>query len=378
MPAKRVFNFSSGPAVLPLPVLEEVQRDLLALPGVGMSILEISHRSEPFLAILDEVEVNLRRLLGIPENYRVLFLQGGARLQFSMIPMNLLRGTDLMADYLVSGTWGNFALTEAKREGDVNIAWNGKATNFDRLPTADEYRCHPNAAYFYYCSNETIQGVQFRGLPLRGAAAEGVPLVCDASSDFLSRPVEISAHGLFYACAQKNAGPAGVTIVIIRDDLLERSPDELPGMLNYRTQAAEKSLHNTAPVFGIYVVNLVARWVLAQGGLSAMATRNEGKAEMLYAAIDRSEGFYRGHAKVDCRSRMNVTFRLPDAEIEKQFLREAEERGLCQLAGHRSVGGIRASIYNAMPVEGVATLAEFMDEFRVKHAERAARIATVG
>lgn len=371
MTVKRVFNFSPGPAVLPLPVLEEIQRDMLALPGVGISILEIGHRTETFLAMLDETEANLRRLLGIPDNYRVLFLQGGARLQFSMIPMNLLRGQPGPAEYLVSGTWGSYALKEAQREGAVNVVWNGKATNYDRLPQPSELRCSPEAAYFYFCSNETIQGVQFGGEPPRGSATN-VPLVCDSSSDFLSRPVDVSKYGLIYACAQKNAGPAGVTVVILRDDLQERSQENLPGMLNYQTQAAERSLHNTAPVFGIYVVLLVTRWLLAQGGLAGIAERNRQKSELLYSAIDHSEGFYRGHAQVDCRSRMNVTFRLPDEALEKQFLREAEARDLCQLAGHRSVGGLRASIYNAMPLEGVERLATFMEEFRVRNAEKAA------
>lgn len=370
MTVPRVFNFSPGPAVLPLPVLEEIQRDLLALPGVGVSILEIGHRTETFLAMLGEAEANLRTLLGIPDNYRVLFLQGGARLQFSMIPMNLLRGQPGHAEYLVTGTWGSYALKEAQREGDVRVVWNGKATNYDRLPEPGEVRASPEAAYFYFCSNETIQGVQFPGEPPRGDA-QRVPLVCDSSSDFLSRPVDVARYGLIYACAQKNAGPAGVTVVILRDELLARSQDNLPGMLSYQTQAAERSLHNTAPVFGIYVVLLVTRWLLDQGGLTAIAERNRQKAELLYAAIDRSEGFYRGHARRDCRSQMNVTFRLPDEALEKQFLAQAEARHLCQLAGHRSVGGLRASIYNAMPHEGVQRLAEFMDEFRVRHAETA-------
>lgn len=361
----RVFNFSAGPAVLPLAVLEEAQRDLLALPGAGASILEISHRSKQFVAIVEETESNLRRLLAIPDQYRVLFLQGGSRLQFSMVPMNLLRGNGAGADYLVTGSWGQKARDEALREGKVNIAWDGAETGYDRLPPPESIQLTPGAAYLHFTSNETIEGVQFPTQPDSG----GVPLVCDASSDFLSRPVDIGRYGLIYACAQKNSGPAGVTIVVIRDDLLERASDDLPSMLNYRNYAKHNSLFNTPPCFAIYVTMLVTRWLLNDvGGLERMAERNRAKAELLYRMIDSSGGFYKGHSQPQCRSVMNVTFRLPSPELETEFLSAAARRSLASLGGHRSVGGIRASIYNAMPTEGVEALRDFMVEFKDQHA----------
>ena len=367
---QRVYNFSAGPAVLPELVLAEAKRDLMALPGVGSSVLEISHRSPAFKEIIEGAEACIRQLLGVRENYRVLFLQGGSRLQFSMVPMNLLRmpgteGNRRSADYILTGSWGNKAIEEAAREGDVRTVWNGKATNYDRLPAADQLDLDPGAAYVHFTSNETIQGVEFTTEPEVG----DVPLVCDASSDFLSRPLQIERYGLLYACAQKNAGPAGVTVVIIRDDLLARSADTLPSMLNYRIHAENGSLYNTPPSFGVYIVGLVARWLADEiGGLEKMAQRNEQKAVMLYDEIDRSDGFYRGHARPDCRSRMNVTFRLPSDELEETFITEAQERQLYSLKGHRSVGGIRASIYNAMPVAGVETLHDFMVDFREENS----------
>lgn len=363
---KRVFNFSPGPAVLPLAVLQEAQRDLVSLPGVGMSVLEISHRSQTFDKILHEAESNLRRLLGVPDHYKILFLQGGALLQFSMVPMNLLRGRGEPADYVVTGSWGKKALQEASLEGAARCAWDGGASKYDHLPDPGQIDFSPRAAYIHLTSNETIQGVQWPAdPPLPRAAAGGAPLVCDASSDFLSRPTPVERFGLLYACAQKNAGPAGVTVVIVRQDLLERSAKSLPGILSYRTLAENNSLYNTPPVFAIYVVMLVTRWLLDEvGGLERMAQINARKARLLYEVIDQSEGFYAGHARPDCRSLMNVTFRLGDAETEKAFLREAEEHDLYQLKGHRSVGGIRASIYNAMPIEGVERLCEFMRSFR--------------
>jgi phosphoserine aminotransferase len=369
---QRVYNFSPGPAVLPLPVLEEAQRDLLCLPGIGVSALEISHRSPWFEGVLDEIAENLRRLLPIPTNYRVLFMQGGSRLQFSMVPMNLLRGTGhsvrgagQSADYIVTGTWGQMALAEAKREGSVRAAYNSKPTNFDRLPSAGQLDLDPQAAYVHFTSNETIQGVEFLDEPAVGEA----PLVCDASSDFLSRPLPIEKYGLIYACAQKNAGPAGITLVIIRDDLLARSRDDLPSMLNYRLYA-EETMPNTPPVFAAYIVLLVTRWLeKTVGGLRQMHEQNQAKAALLYETIDRSQGFYRGHAQPACRSLMNVTFRLPDDATQDAFLKQAEARGLHYLKGHRSVGGIRASIYNAMPREGVEALRDFMLEFHRQSAK---------
>lgn len=361
----RVFNFSPGPATLPLPVLQEVQQNLLALPGVGASILEISHRSRTFEEIIAQAEQNIRQLLNLPPEYHVLFLQGGASLQFSQVPMTFLRGTGRSADYIVTGSWAKRALAEAQREGNVRVVWDGKGDNYSRVPGHGEYEIDPNAAYVHFTSNETIQGIQFPSEPETG----GVPLVCDASSDFLSRPIDVKRYGLIYAGAQKNVGPAGVTIVIIRQDLLEQVPDNLPTMLNYKVHAEHRSLYNTPPVFAVYVVMLVTRWLLENiGGLEQMHAINRQKAQMLYDAIDRSEGFYRGHAQPDSRSLMNVTWRLRSEELEAEFVKQAKEAGLHELKGHRSVGGIRASIYNAMPIEGVRTLVEFMQHFRQKHA----------
>lgn len=357
----RIYNFSAGPAVLPEPVLAEVQRDLMALPGVGASILEISHRSKAFDDIIKQAEINLRMLLGIPDDYAVLFLQGGARLVFSMIPLNFgAEDGSSTFDYILTGSWGKYAAQEAAKFGEVRTVWDGKPTNYDRLPKQADLKLDPQAAYAYYVSNETIQGVEFQSEPQTGS----VPLVCDASSDFLSRPADIKKHALFYACAQKNAGPAGVTVVIVRKDLLARSRDSLPGYLNFKIHADEHSLWNTAPTFPIYVLMLVTKWLLTDiGGLDKMLERNRKKAKLLYDAIDASGGFYAGHAEKDCRSLMNLTFRLPSDELTEKFVKGAKERGLSDLKGHRSVGGIRASIYNAMPVAGVEALRQFMDEF---------------
>jgi phosphoserine aminotransferase len=364
--ADRVFNFSPGPAVLPLEVLERARDELLALPGVGISVLEISHRSPAFDKILDETLADLKGLLGIGDAYEVVFLQGGASQQFSMVPMNLLRGQSGAADYVVTGTWGATAIKEARREGKVHVAWDGASTNYDRLPEAGEIHLSESPAYVHVTSNETIQGVQWKHDPDVGAA----PLVCDCSSDFLSRPIDVAKHGLIYACAQKNAGIAGVTAVIIRKDLLERSRDDLPTMLDYRTHVKNGSRPNTPPVFAVYILGLVCRWIRdSVGGLESMARHNRAKAKLIYDVLDTSGGFYTGHAKPDCRSEMNVTFRLPDEATEKEFVKGATARGLVDLKGHRSVGGIRASIYNAMPVEGVEALRDYMLEFQ--HARRA-------
>jgi phosphoserine aminotransferase len=364
--ADRVFNFSPGPAVLPLEVLERARDELLALPGVGISVLEISHRSPAFDKILDETLADLKGLLGIGDSHEVVFLQGGASQQFSMVPMNLLRGQSGAADYVVTGTWGATAIKEARREGKVHVAWDGASTNYDRLPEAGEIHFSESPAYVHVTSNETIQGVQWKHDPDVGDA----PLVCDCSSDFLSRPIDVAKHGLIYACAQKNAGIAGVTAVIIRKDLLERSRDDLPTMLDYRTHVKNGSRPNTPPVFAVYILGLVCRWIRdSVGGLESMARHNRAKAKLIYDVLDTSGGFYAGHAKPDCRSDMNVTFRLPDEATEKEFVKGATARGLIDLKGHRSVGGIRASIYNAMPIEGVEALRDYMLEFQ--HARRA-------
>lgn len=360
---KRVWNFSAGPGVLPVSVLEEAQRDLLALPGAGMSVLEMSHRSKWFDSILEETESNLRTLLNIPRHYRVLFLQGGASMQFSMVPMNFLRGGS--ADYLLTGSWGEKAIKEAKREGAVRVVWDGTEDNFSRMPKPHELDLDPNARYVYFTSNETIQGIEFHREPEAGS----VPLICDSSSDFMSRPMDVEKYALIFAGAQKNAGPAGVTLVIIRDDMLERVPEGMHSMLDYRLQAKNNSVYNTPPTFSIYIVMLVTRWLINEvGGLAKMAEINRQKANLLYEAIDKSSGFYRGHAHIDSRSLMNVTWRLPSEELEAEFLRGAQERDLLELKGHRSVGGLRASIYNAMPLEGVQALRAYMDEFRVQHS----------
>jgi phosphoserine aminotransferase len=353
----RIFNFAAGPAVLPVPVLEEIQRDLLSLPDVGMSILEISHRSATFESILDRAEADIRTLAGIQSNYRVLFLQGGASLQFSMVPMNLLT-PGATADYIDSGSWAEKAYKEAKKVGNAVIAASTKAENYSRVPSQKELKLTPGAAYVHMTSNNTIEGTEVRQLPDVGDA----PLVSDASSDMFSRPIDVGRHALIYSGAQKNMGPAGVTVVIVREDLLPRSQKSLPTMLNYAVHAENKSLYNTPPAFAVYALGLVMRWLLDQGGLPAIAKVNERKAAKLYAEIDRT-GYYRGTAHKDSRSLMNVTFRLGTEELEKKFVKEATAAGLDGLKGHRSVGGMRASIYNAFPEAGVEALVEFMREF---------------
>ena len=356
----RNYNFSAGPATLPESVLRQVQEEMLALPGVGASVLEISHRSAAFIEIVEAAEANLRALLAIPDDYEVLFLQGGSRLQFSMVPMNLLGPDASSADYIITGSWGKNAAKEASKEGDIKIAWDGAITNYDRLPSPDELDFSPNAAYVHYTSNETIQGVQFPSEPETGP----VPLVCDASSEFLYKPIDVSRYGLIYACAQKNAGPAGVTVVVVRNDLLARSADDLPGYCSYQVHSEGKSMWNTPPTFAIYVLKLVTEWLQSEiGGLEKMYIRNKRKAELLYDVLDAHPDIYQGHAQKNCRSLMNVTFRLPSDELSASFLTEAKERRLTDLKGHRSVGGIRASIYNAMPVAGVEALRDFMVDF---------------
>jgi len=359
--ADKIYNFSAGPAVLPHAVLEEAQRNLLALPGVGMSILEISHRSKAFEAIIQGAEIGLRKLLEIPDDYHVLFLQGGASLQFSMVPMNLLPGGGKV-DYINTGVWAKKAIKEAQKVGQVNIAGSGESNGFTRIPTQEELTLDPEAAYVHFTSNNTIYGTEWKRDPKVGS----VPLVCDTSSDMLSRPIRIDKYSLIYAGAQKNMGPSGVTVVIIKDEMLKRTPKGLPSMLDYAIHAENKSMYNTPPCFGIYILGLVCQWLLQHGGLDAMETTNQEKAKTLYDAIDATE-YYRGVADPGSRSLMNVTFRLPSEDLEKQFVKESTAAGLDGLKGHRSAGGIRASIYNAFPVDGVKALVEFMQEFERKN-----------
>lgn len=357
----RPYNFSAGPAILPQPVLEQAQRELPALPGVGLSVLEISHRSKAFDDILQGAEADLRALGQIPREYTVLFLQGGASLQFAMAPMNLLApGT--IADYVVTGEWSKKAVTEARKIGEARVAATTEAGGFRRVPRRDEIALSKDAAYVHITSNETIHGVQWRSLPDLGTA----PLVADASSDIFAGPIDITRFALVYAGAQKNLGPSGLTLVIIREDLLARSPAALPSMLSYKVHAGGRSLYNTPNVFGVYIFGLVMKWLRDLGGLAAIAEVNERKAAALYAELDRTP-FWRPHAEPGSRSRMNVTFRLPSEELDARFLKEAAAEGFVGLKGHRTLGGLRASIYNAFPEEGVRALVQFMREFERRH-----------
>jgi phosphoserine aminotransferase len=353
----RIHNFSAGPAVLPLPVLEEAQRDLLSLPGVGMSVMEISHRSKAFEDLLGRAIEDIRALADIPANYKILMLQGGATLQFSMVPMNLLAAGGV-ADYIDTGSWSGKAIKEAKKVGTVNVAASTKADNYTTVPAQQDLTLTPGAAYAHVTTNNTIEGTESTTLPDVG----DVPLVADTSSHMFSRPIDISRFGLVYSGAQKNLGPSGVTLVIIREDLLERSSDALPSMLNYKLHVENNSLYNTPNTFGIYILGLTVRWIRSLGGLPAVAALNQRKAGKIYSEIDRT-GFYRGTARKDCRSLMNITFRLATEDLEKMFVKESTAAGLDGLKGHRSVGGMRASIYNAFPEAGVDALVEFMREF---------------
>lgn len=361
--SERMYNFSAGPAVLPVPVLKKVQEDLLCLPGCGASILEISHRSKQFGEILAQTKANVRELLGVPENYKIMFLQGGALTQFAMLPMNFIRNRDVSADYIVTGNWSKKSAAEAKTQGKINVIFDDKDEGYVRKPKDEELRATPGAIYCYYCANETIEGIQYQREP-----NVGLPLVCDASSEIFSRPVNMEKYAVLYACAQKNAGPAGVTLVIMRDDFVEMSGDDLASMFSYKKLAAKDSMLNTPPTFGIYVMKLVTDWLKEQGGLEKMREKNVEKAKLLYDAIDASEGFYRVHGLKEYRSFMNVSFRLPTEELDKKFQEEAKAYKLINLNGHRSVGGERASIYNAMPREGVVALRDYMVEFAKKNA----------
>ncbi len=359
---KRIYNFSAGPAILPEDVLKEAQENLFALPGVGMSILEISHRSKTFDKIFAEAKQDLKSLLNISDDFELLFLQGGASLQFSMVPLNLMPPKN-KADYIVTGSWSQKAVKEAKRVGKVNIAASTEGEKFKRIPKQEELKLDADAAYVHFTSNNTIYGTEWHKEPEVG----NVPLVCDASSDILHKKIDVNKYALIYAGAQKNMGPSGVTFIIIRKDLLERSQDSLHTMLNYKVHVENNSLYNTPTTFGIYIIGLVAKWLLKLGGLDAMYKINKEKAETLYKCIDESGGFYKGHAEKDSRSLMNITFNLTTEELEKKLISEATAAGFDGLKGHRSVGGLRASIYNAFPKKGVEDLVAFMKDFQNKN-----------
>ena len=356
----RVHNFNAGPAALPLPVLEQVQAELLDLNRTGMSVMEWSHRSNEFEAINNTTEHKLKRLLGLGDEWAVLFLQGGASLQFSMAPMNLLHH-EARADYLVNGTWGRKALVDARKEGAARVAASAEDSGWRRVPRQDEFDLDAGAKYVHFTSNETIEGVQWPIEP----QTNGVRLVCDASSDILSRPLQIERYGLIYGGAQKNIGPSGVTVVLLRRDWIEPLP-RIPTMLSYATHAKEHSLYNTPATFGIYMIGLVCEWIESHGGLKGMGARNAAKAKILYDQIDSSD-FYQGFAERENRSQMNVTFRLPGEGLEKRFADEAAGQNMVGLKGHRSVGGLRASIYNAVEPESVEALTQFMREFERTH-----------
>ena len=355
--SERVFNFNPGPSTLPVEVLQQAAMDIQEYQGSGMGLLELSHRSKEFMAVADTAEALLRELMEIPDNYKVLFLQGGASTQFFMVPMNLL-GSGKKATYINTGTWSKKAIKEAKLlGGDIDVAYSSEETTFNRVPKQDEYTVAPDAEYLYITSNNTIYGTQFRAFPTIDKM-----IVSDMSSDILSRKIDVSQFGIIFAGAQKNLGPSGVTVVIIREDLLEKTPDNVPTMLSYKTHADKGSMFNTPPCFGIYAVGEVLKWLKKKGGVEAIEKINEEKAAMLYGAIDASD-YYRGHAEKESRSYMNISFNLPTPELEAQFIAEAAKVGLCGLKGHRSIGGCRASIYNAFPVEGVEKLVAFMKEF---------------
>jgi phosphoserine aminotransferase len=357
-----IYNFSAGPAVLPKEVLQQAQAELLDWHGSGMSVMEMSHRGKEYMGIQAQAEADLRELMGIPTSYKVLFLQGGASQQFAMIPMNLLRGKK-SADYLNTGEWSKKAISEAKKFGAVNVVATGADRNFSYIPAFNTWQRDPNAAYLHYTPNETIGGVEFNWLPDVGT----VPLVADMSSCILSRPVDVSKFGLIYAGAQKNVGPAGLTIVIVREDLIGEVLPGTPTMLDYKTHAENDSMYNTPPTYGIYIAGLVFQMLKRKGGIAQMEKTNIAKAKLLYATIDASNGFYHCPVALSDRSRMNVPFTLKDANLDGDFVKQADARGLLQLKGHRSVGGMRASIYNAMPLEGVQALINFMKEFAKKH-----------
>jgi len=358
----RINNFSAGPCTLPNEVMLEAQKDFYSFKGQGLSVMEMSHRSKTYDEIIVSAEKDLRTLLNISDDYSVMFLQGGATLQFSMVALNLMPPNN-KADYINTGAWSKKAITEAKRVGEVNIAASSDDKNFNYVPKQDVFKLTPDASYVHYTSNNTIFGTGFKTEPEVG----DVPLVCDASSDILSKPIDVNKYGLIYAGAQKNMGPAGAALVIVKKSLLNRAPDELHTYLNYNTHATKGSMYNTPPTYTIYIMGLVYKWLLKNGGLDAMQKINEAKAKLLYDAIDNSDGYYKGAAAVEDRSLMNVTFNLQNEELEKKIIAEATPKGFSGLKGHRSVGGLRASIYNAFPTSGVEELVQFMSDFKANN-----------
>ncbi|MGM0380906.1 MAG: 3-phosphoserine/phosphohydroxythreonine transaminase [bacterium] len=359
----RAHNFFAGPAVLPEPVLERVRNEFMNFKDMKLSVVEISHRSDQWEETVDNCVARIRNLLGVPDNYEVLFLQGGASTQFGMIPMNIARNNQGPVQVVDTGRWSNKKMTELDiQDIPYNVLGSSEETNYDRIPDWDKSQLNSDAAYFHICSNETIGGIQWQQYPDTG----DVPLVADMSSDIMSREIDVEDFGLIYAGAQKNIGPAGAALVIIRDDLIERTPDDVPTMLRYDTHVKKNSMHNTPPVFTIYMINLVMQWLEEQGGIKEIEEKNEKKAGMIYDLIDSTD-FYRGAAQPNSRSLMNVTFRLPSEELEDKFVKEAEKEDLIGLKGHRTVGGCRASIYNSQPIEGVEALCDFMEEFEQKN-----------
>jgi phosphoserine aminotransferase len=359
----RAYNFNAGPAALPLEVLQKAQEELVEYQGLGMSIMEISHRSAHYEKVNDETQQLLKELYNMPQGYQVQFLQGGGSTQFAMIPMNFLK-PGKVGSYVLTGAWSDKAVKEAKLFGETVIAASSEADKFMKIPDLQDIKLDPSAAYLHITSNETIEGAQFQSYPDTGS----IPLIGDLSSDILSRPIDVSKFSMIYAGAQKNLGPSGVTVAIIKEDMLEDLPKNIPSMLRYDIHAKNNSLYNTPPVYSVYMVNLVLKWIKEQGGLTVMEQKNRKKTDLIYSSIDQSGGFYRGPVDKASRSIMNITFRLQDEELEKKFVKESEQNGFVGLKGHRSVGGLRASTYNAVPYESCKALADFMVDFQQRNS----------
>jgi phosphoserine aminotransferase len=370
MEQERVYNFGAGPACLPESVLKQAQQELLNYRKSGMSIMEISHRSKLFEETLNTAISNLRTLLKIPANYKVLFFQGGGTGQFAAVPLNLFSDSNRTADYFITGNWSQRAIEEAKKYGNPNVVCTGEKTKFTTIPPASEWNLNPNAAYIYYCANETVYGVEFPDPDIQsklGSSTSLPPLVVDMSSNFLSKSIDVSKYGIIYAGAQKNSGISGVTVAIVREDLIKSPRPETPTILSYKVASDNNSLYNTPPTFSIYMAGLTYQWILEQGGCEEMERRSQIKSQKIYQAIDSSQGFYRCPVDPAYRSRINIPFRIKDDKLEPQFIKEAAAKGMVELAGHRSVGGIRVSLYNALPMEAVDLLVQFMQEFQQRH-----------